>query len=815
MRENHFFIEKIRFHLSEENTVSFVGWYFDGHASGRSIEAYLDGRPCRTALEIHSGAEVRQKYLGNFNEINDEVIGMVKLPENWKKGRQLVLFSTENGVKEKETSISVKKLCTLQPKLDYYIESAKRAEQNLLVLGWCVGAKQVSFTLLDEKGNILPTEVSYYHRRDLKPVFPEQDVTLKPGFQVKADLSGHADVKKVTLIMEDGKHRSKCTLSALGDEGRLARYMQKAGNAFRYLERNGISATVRKVNTKLGKKEASTYEQWREHYEVKPEELETQRQTELSLQPFFSIVVPLYRTNEQFLREMMESILAQTYTNWELCMADGSADGSLDRILQEYAKRDKRIRYVTLAKNEGISGNTNRALAMAEGDYIVLVDHDDLVPANALFEFASALNEDSSVDVIYSDEDKVSMNGKKFFEPHFKSDFNVDLLCSMNYICHLFAVKRSLQQEIGVFDPAFDGAQDYDFIFRCCEQAKNIRHIPKILYHWRCHMESTAANPESKLYAFEAGKRAIEAHYRRAGIPARVEHAQFYGMYHTIYEWKEEPLVSIIIPNKDHIGDLEKCMNSIYDKTDYHNFEFVIVENNSTEPETFEAYKELEKAHDNVTVVYYDGDFNYSKINNFGVERAHGDYLLLLNNDTEAIHPTCIREMLGYCMRDDVGIVGARLYYEDDTIQHAGVVIGFSGIAGHCFINKSRYDTGYFGRIVCAQDYSAVTAACLMTKRSVYEEVGGLDESFKVAFNDIDYCLKVRQAGKLVVYNPYAELYHYESKSRGLEDTPEKIERFNREIARLNQKWPEYFEKGDPYYNKNLTLDNSDFSLRR
>lgn len=815
MKENHFFIEKIRFHLSEENTVSFVGWYFDGHAAGRSIEAYLDGKPCRTALEIHSGAEVRQKYLGNFNEINDEVIGMVELPENWKKGRQLVLFSTENGVKEKETSISVKKLCTLQPKLDYYIESAKRAEQNLLVLGWCVGAKQVSFTLLDEKGNILPTEVSYYHRRDLKPVFPEQDVTLKPGFQVKADLSGHADVKKVTLIMEDGKHRSKCTLSALGDEGRLAHYMQKAGNAFRYLERNGISATVRKVNTKLGKKEASTYEQWREHYEVKPEELEAQRQTKLSLQPFFSIVVPLYRTNEQFLREMMESILAQTYTNWELCMADGSADGSLDRILQEYAKRDKRIRYVTLAKNEGISGNTNQALAMAEGDYIVLVDHDDIVPANALFEFASVLNEDPSVDVIYSDEDKVSMNGKKFFEPHFKSDFNVDLLCSMNYICHLFAVKRSLQQEIGVFDPAFDGAQDYDFIFRCCEQAKNIRHIPKILYHWRCHMESTAANPESKLYAFEAGKKAIEAHYRRAGIPARVEHAQFYGMYHTIYEWKEEPLVSIIIPNKDHIDDLKKCMNSIYNKTDYHNFEFVIVENNSTEPETFEAYKELEKAHDNVTVVYYDGDFNYSKINNFGVERAHGDYLLLLNNDTEAIHPTCIREMLGYCMRDDVGIVGARLYYEDDTIQHAGVVIGFSGIAGHCFINKSRCDTGYFGRIVCAQDYSAVTAACLMTKRSVYEEVGGLDESFKVAFNDIDYCLKVRQAGKLVVYNPYAELYHYESKSRGLEDTPEKIERFNREIARLNQKWPEYFEKGDPYYNKNLTLDNSDFSLRR
>ncbi|MBO5071152.1 MAG: glycosyltransferase family 2 protein, partial [Roseburia sp.] len=398
---------------------------------------------------------------------------------------------------------------------------------------------------------------------------------------------------------------------------------------------------------------------------------------------------------------------------------------------------------------------------------------------------------------------------------YFLLDFNIDLLCSMNYICHLFAAERRLVEGVGGFDGAYDGAQDLDFFLRCCEAAKKIHHIPKILYHWRCHIDSTAANPESKLYAFEAGRRAVEAHYRRLSIPARVENAQFYGMYRTIYEWEEEPLVSIIIPNKDHAEDLAKCMNSIFEKSDYRNFEFVIVENNSSLPETFDFYHKMEAEHENVHVVYYEGGFNYSAINNFGVRAAKGEYLMLLNNDTEIINESCIRELLGCCMREDVGIVGAKLLYEDETIQHAGVVIGFGGTAGHAFIGKARYDTGYFGRILCAQDYSAVTAACLMTKRSVYEEVGGLTEELAVAFNDVDYCLKVRETGKLVVYNPYAELFHYESKSRGYEDSPEKVERFNGEVEKLLSRWRDIVENGDPYYNPNLTLDNSDFSLRR
>lgn len=419
--------------------------------------------------------------------------------------------------------------------------------------------------------------------------------------------------------------------------------------------------------------------------------------------------------------------------------------------------------------------------------------------------------------VIYSDEDKMTMDGNKFFQPHFKPDFNIDLLCTVNYICHLFVVKRDIIDMVGMLRSEFDGAQDYDFIFRCTEQAgrEHICHIPRILYHWRCHEDSTAENPESKLYAFEAGKKAVQAHYERIGVKARIQQGEFLGLYRTQFIRDYDPLISIIIPNKDHIDDLKRCIDSIEQKSTYKNLEYIIVENNSTEDQTFAYYKKLEKSNPRARVVYWDGVFNYSAINNFGIREANGEYLLLLNNDTEIINEDCLEELLGYCMREDVGAVGARLYYEDDTIQHAGVVIGFGGIAGHCFVQQKRGVTGYCHRIICAQDYSAVTAACMMVKRKAYEDAGGLSEKLQVAFNDIDFCLKLQRAGYLVVYNPYAELYHYESKSRGLEDTPEKVARFNREIKTFEERWPEILRDGDPYYNPNLTLDSQDFSLRR
>lgn len=817
MDTHKFFVEKMRFHLKEQDTLVFVGWFFDGNTKEHSIKAYLDNRELPLTVQVNRGAEVRQKYIRSINEIEEEVVGIIKLPPDWRNGRRVTLMAAYREEYKKSYAISTAKLGRLENEVSYYVENCHREGSQITVTGWCMSAGDIKIELLDGSRQPISEKVEHYYRKDLLSVFPECDKEAKPGFLVQGTAAG-GQSGPFYLEMRGAKNHSRTRLTKWDEGTKLQYVIEKAGDTVRYLERNGISATAYKIKSKLTHKEGNTYENWRAKYLPSPEELQRQREDVFEAGPLFSLVVPLYKTKPQYLREMIDSVTAQTYGNWELCMAlaaSGEEDAALLSILAEYAGRDARIHYQVLPENGGIAENTNAALAMASGDYLVPVDHDDLVPENALYEFASAIRRDDTIDMLYSDEDKVSMDGRHFFEPHFKPDFDLDLLCSVNYICHLLAVRKDVAERAGSYQSAFDGAQDLDFILRCSEQAKKIYHVPKILYHWRCHMDSTASNPESKLYAFEAGRRAIEEHYRRLGIPARVENASFYGMYRTIYEWKEEPLVSIIIPNKDHAEDLKLCLDSIFEKSDYRNFEVVIVENNSTEPETFACYKELEAGHENVRVVYYEGGFNYSKINNFGAAACRGDYFLLLNNDTEMIDGGCIREMLGYCMREDVGIVGAKLLYADDTIQHAGVILGFGGTAGHAFIGKSRYDTEYFGRILCAQDYSAVTAACMMTKREAFEAVGGMTEELAVAFNDVDYCLKVRKHGWLVVYDPYAEMHHYESKSRGYEDSPEKVERFNGEVEILLSRWRDWIEQGDPYYNPNLTLDNSDFSLRR
>ncbi len=820
MDTHRFFVEEMRFHLSEADTLVFVGWFYDGATKDHTLTAVFDGKELPVVKLVNKGAEVRQKYIRSVNEIQEEVVGIVSLPPYWREGHRFSIHTTYRGKSSRDVVFSVKKLRKLEHDIHYYIENSRREEGKIAVSGWCMGGGEVKLSLLDGKKQPLPVKIDHYYRKDLMGIYPECEKDAKPGFLVQAE--GIADREKKFYLEMRGAKNCTCTRIKKWDGGsRTSDAAKAAGDAMRYLNRNGLTATIRKIHTKLNKKQPNTYENWRKKYMVTEEELAGQRkrQKDFAFRPKFSVVVPMYKTKPAFLRDMIESLQSQTYPDWELCLADGSREEEvlreLSAIVAGYQKNDGRVRYSTLIQNAGIAGNTNAAIKMATGDYIVLMDHDDILSPDALYEFARALNGQPDIDVLYSDEDKVDMEGKKYFEPHFKPDFNIDLLCSVNYICHLFAVKRSILERVGGLSGEYDGAQDHDFILRCCEQAQKICHVPRILYHWRCHRDSTAANPESKLYAYEAGRRAVEAHYRRIGVPAVVENAQFYGLYRTRYQWEAEPLVSIIIPNMDHVDDLSKCLNAIYKKSDYRRFEIIVVENNSTRQETFAYYRELQAVHNNLTVLTYEGEFNFSKINNFGAEAAAGEYLLLLNNDTEMIDGCCIREMLGCCMRDDVGIVGAKLLYEDGSIQHAGVVLGFGGTAGHAFIGKQRFDTGYMGRILCAQDYSAVTAACMMVKRSVFEAVGGFTEELGVAFNDIDFCLKVRAMGKLVVYNPYAELFHYESKSRGLEDSPEKVERFNREIELLLSRWRTVIEDGDIYYNRNLTLDNSDFSLRR
>lgn len=713
--------------------------------------------------------------------------------------------------------------------MKYKIDVVRIRENSITLNGWVLGKKPESkpeFSVEDQ--NHRPVSFQYVptRRDDVSQIYFKQIFDRDFGFDIRFAYERGKDYYLV-IRCEGRKVRIKYNEELIEKRSSVAyKRVQKLKDlmnmetvhvAMDFWKENGLKALIVKSKHKLqGIDNDYDYGEWYQLTRPTDQELESQRQTRFEYEPKFSIVIPVYKTPERYLKELLESIRSQTYGNWEVCIADGSPKKeSTERILRRFAEQDDRFKYVVLGENKKIAGNTNAAMEMARGDFLVLADHDDTLTENALYECARTINENPGCDVVYSDEDKLDMDGQALFDPHFKPDFNPDLLTSVNYICHLFVADRDLVQEVGGLDPEFDGAQDYDFIFRCTEKAKKICHIPKVLYHWRCHMNSTASNPESKLYAFEAGARAIKAHFNRIGVPVeKVEKGVDFGIYHVTFKRAEDPLVSVIIPNKDHRADLELCLSSLFEKGGYENLEIIVVENNSTEPETFQYYEKLQKERKNVKVVTWEKGFNFSAINNFGVTFAHGEYLLFLNNDVEVIGPDLIGEMLGYAMREDVGAVGARLLYQDDTIQHAGVVIGFGGIAGHTFIGLHRAENSYFHRAMCAQDYSAVTAACMMSKRSLFDRVGGFREELAVAFNDIDYCLKIRALGKKVVYNPYALLYHYESKSRGLEDTPDKVERFNREVARFIGYWPEEVIGGDPYYNPNLTLRKSNFALR-
>ena len=530
---------------------------------------------------------------------------------------------------------------------------------------------------------------------------------------------------------------------------RLSPYTIQKG--LRYLKHYGPKEFWVRLHERFEPEEVP-YGPWYEAYVPTREELEKQKKRKWKYAPKISVVVPAYQTPEKFLCQMMDSLLEQTYENWELCIADASPENaSMEYVLKEYAARDSRIRWKKIWKKiMGIAENTNQAFAMASGDFVGLLDHDDLLAPNALYEIAAALEKEPDIDVLYTDEDKVRGDSLEHFQPHLKPDFNLDLLRSNNYICHFFVAKRTLVEQIGGFLAAFDGAQDHDFIFRCVEQAKHIHHIPEILYHWRTHQSSTADNPDSKLYAFEAGKRAVEANLKRCGLKGKVSHTKDYGFYRVTYPVQGNPLVSIIIPNKDAREDLEKCVNSILTKSTYKNFEILIVENNSTSSEIFDYYKKLSQ-NPRVRLLRWKHPFNYSAINNYAAGKAKGEYLLFLNNDTEIITPEWIEEMLGFCQRKDTGIVGAKLYYGNNTIQHAGTVIGIGGIAGHMFVDMDRERSGYMHKASIIQDLSAVTAACMMVKRSIFEQVHGFEEELAVAFNDVDFCLRVRQLGYLVV----------------------------------------------------------------
>jgi len=550
------------------------------------------------------------------------------------------------------------------------------------------------------------------------------------------------------------------------------------------------------------------------------EEAKRQREYKFPRKITFSILVPLYNTPEKFLRQAIDSVCAQTYGGWQLCLADGSDAEHADvkKICQEYAAKDSRIVYRKLSKNEGISGNTNKCFAMATGDYIALFDHDDVLHPSVLFEYMKAIC-DRGADYIYCDE--ATFKGKKTIDDmitlHFKPDFAPDNLRANNYICHFSAFDRKLLEGMQLFRSQFDGSQDHDMILRLTSRAKCVVHVPKLLYYWRSHEGSVAADINAKSYAIDAAKGAVASHLEEHGFKnfEITSTKAFETIFQIKYEIQGNPLISIVIPNKDHLEDLSRCIASITEKSTYDHYEIIVVENNSTTEEIFEYYKKIQD-NPKIKVITYQGGFNYSKICNLGASKARGEYLLLLNNDTEVITLDWMEELLMYAQRPDVGAVGAKLYYADRTIQHAGVVLalGQHRTAGHSHYRVSSNNLGYMGRLCYAQNVMAVTGACLMMRKAVYVELKGLDESFEVSLNDVDLCIRAWKAGYVNVFTPFAELYHYESVSRGLDDHGEKAQRYERESAAFRAKWKELLEAGDPYYNPNFSLDRSDFALK-
>ena len=801
----------------------------------------------------------------------------------------------------------------------YRIDSMSLRDGTLVIEGWCIPSrtKKIEYSVTDTKGRPMKCTVVSRDRVDVAQQFKADRMS---GFTAAIPFERDADAY---LVMKDGNEIRRVRVNNAIVEKRYSIKAKRAEKllalvhietlvvSFDFIRENGFRAFMKKAIHKIQKiDEDYDYPEWQLKTAVSTEEIERQKNAWENLSfpngkaPLISIVIPAYNTPEKYLSMLLDSLTAQTYPNFEVIVADGSESGnaSVGDTTKKYASADERIKYIALGKNLGISGNTNAGLKEASGDFIALCDHDDELPPWALYKVAEAIADNPKAQFIYTDEDKIDFDGKALFEPHFKSDMNMDLLCAVNYICHLSVIRRDLLERVGGFREEFDGAQDHDFFLRCLEEAtteerkalyryaddciydetkeaviykgsktaekaekntaeyslstenpdstdpgsilgkraleelnegrfvsERVIHIPEVCYHWRYHKGSTASNPESKMYAYDAGSRAIKAHYDRMGYPySDVEKGVTYGYYHTVFkkpseEKRELPLVSVIIPNKDHIEDLDKCIRSVTERAEYRRLEFIIVENNSVSPETFEYYKSIDNYGSQegtdacditVRVVYWDKEFNYSAINNFGVEHARGDILLFLNNDVELISPASITEMVNLTMRESTGIVGARLMYGDDTIQHAGVIVGLGGIAGAAFVGLHEKENSYMHRMMCLQELSAVTAACLMIRKEVFEKVGGFREALKVAFNDIDLCMKVRALGKLVIYDPYVTFHHYESKSRGLEDTPEKVQRFNNEIATFAHYWEGILEHGDPYYNKNLTLRKANFALK-
>ncbi|EGO8080879.1 glycosyltransferase family 2 protein [Enterococcus faecalis] len=696
-----------------------------------------------------------------------------------------------------------------------------KTTNNLTITGWALDTitkESPTFTINNEN------QVSAYNiqrvlREDVNQIY-QTEPAIEAGFVVT--LEGIKQKKVLPFHFQSSAHvvtvdfpLNKKYPVIPGTEDKVTRLWIKAKKGFKYMAKNGISHTIQRAKIEKLRNQAS-YPNWLARNEVLDIEAMTQEIATFHYQPKISIAMPVYNVEEKWLRLCIDSILNQVYTNWELCMADdASTDPNVKKILTEYQQLDERIRVVFREQNGHISEATNSALAIATGEFVALLDNDDELAINAFYEVVKVLNENPELDLIYSDEDKIDMDGNRS-DPAFKPDWSPDLLLGTNYISHLGVYRRSILEEIGGFRKGYEGSQDYDLVLRFTEKTtkERIKHIPKVLYYWRMLPTSTAVDQGSKGYAFEAGLRAVQDALVRRGINGHATHGAANGLYDVYYDIKSDKLVSIIIPTKNGYKDVQRCVSSIIEKTTYQNYEIIMADNGSTDPKMHELYAEFEQQlPGRFFVESIDIPFNFSTINNRAVKKAHGEYLLFLNNDTEVITENWLTLMVSFAQQERIGCVGAKLLYPNNTVQHAGVILGLGGVAGHGHYGYPHGDLGYFGRLAINVNYSAVTAACLLMKKADFDAVGGFEEAFTVAFNDVDLCLKVQALGRDNVWLHEVELYHFESQTRGYDDKGKKKKRFEQEKVMMEEKWGPLIEN-DPFYNPNLTRDIPNFSLR-
>ncbi|HAP3802546.1 glycosyltransferase family 2 protein [Enterococcus faecalis] len=696
-----------------------------------------------------------------------------------------------------------------------------KTTNNLTITGWALDTitkESPTFTINNEN------QVSAYNiqrvlREDVNQIY-QTEPAIEAGFVVT--LEGIKQKKVLPFHFQSSAHvvtvdfpLNKKYPVIPGTEDKVTRLWIKAKKGFKYMAKNGISHTIQRAKIEKLRNQAS-YPNWLARNEVLDIEAMTQEIATFHYQPKISIAMPVYNVEEKWLRLCIDSILNQVYTNWELCMADdASTDPNVKKILTEYQQLDERIRVVFREQNGHISEATNSALAIATGEFVALLDNDDELAINAFYEVVKVLNENPELDLIYSDEDKIDMDGNRS-DPAFKPDWSPDLLLGTNYISHLGVYRRSILEEIDGFRKGYEGSQDYDLVLRFTEKTtkERITHIPKVLYYWRMLPTSTAVDQGSKGYAFEAGLRAVQDALVRRGINGHATHGAANGLYDVYYDIESEKLVSIIIPTKNGYKDVQRCVSSIIEKTTYQNYEIIMADNGSTDPKMHELYAEFEQQlPGRFFVESIDIPFNFSTINNRAAKKAHGEYLLFLNNDTEVITENWLTLMVSFAQQERIGCVGAKLLYPNNTVQHAGVILGLGGVAGHGHYGYPHGDLGYFGRLAINVNYSAVTAACLLMKKADFDAVGGFEEAFTVAFNDVDLCLKVQALGRDNVWLHEAELYHFESQTRGYDDKGKKKKRFEQEKVMMEEKWGPLIEN-DPFYNPNLTRDIPNFSLR-